>query len=132
MVRKLPDRRSEDQPAFFPASAVPEHACHVEHRQCIIGIEDKRLTIGSDRFVGSAQMIERGRNLKPAHRIGLNTVRLRLDQRQCLSMPAEEVERGPEAIAIVTAVELICLAEAALGFLPIIQILCPMAEAVPG
>ena len=56
---------------------------------------------------------------------------LRAEVAGVLTMSAEEVKRGSEAIAIVTAVELIGFAEAALGFLPVIQILRPMAEAVP-
>lgn len=71
MARKLHNRCLENLRAFFEVPAVPEDACHVEHRHRIAGVEDKRFATVSDRFVGPAQMVERPRNLKPAHRVGM-------------------------------------------------------------
>lgn len=63
----LHDGRPEYLPFLFLVPVVPEHARHVEHCHRIIGIEDKRLAIGGDRFVSPAQMMERRRILKSAH-----------------------------------------------------------------
>lgn len=126
MVGELLRRRMPYLRRLNQVAAVPVDAAKVENRQVVAGIERERLAIGFDRLRRRSRVFVSHPHLEPAHRVGLERVRLLQKDRQAFLKPVEKVERSAKTVAVMAASELERPAEAALGFRPIALVLCPM------